>query len=100
MDLHAVFPSAGRQDFLEADALLDIGQADALQLLQDQRPEAGLLALPVDHAGAVGDRHQDVKRAVAGRGQRRVGDAGVLDVEARARRGVRSPSSISLMFRT
>ena len=81
VDLQVVLPVGRRDDLLEANAPLEIVDPQCREPAQDQRAIAGRLALPVDAASQIANRHQDVERAVTGGRLLGIGDAGVLHVE-------------------
>jgi hypothetical protein len=83
MNLVARVPIQRCDDVLESDSLLDVGDADLGEASQDQRTVTVALASPIDLRVLVCHRHQDVEGAHAGRGERAVGDTGVLDIERR-----------------
>src|SRR5262245_1172831 len=83
IDLVAMLPVVRRHDPLVTDAPLHVPDADLLQLPQHPASESRFLLLPVDVGMLMGDGSQYVERAAAGRGQRRVSDAGVVRIEGR-----------------
>src|SRR5262245_27126348 len=70
VDLITVVPVGRRYHLLEANAFLDVIEADLAQLLQGQSAKASRLALPVDNRMLVRDGQQDVERAASRRRER------------------------------
>ena len=83
VDLVTLVPVRRRDHVLEANALLDVLDPDLGQARQHQRAEPLALARPIDVRVLVRHRHEHVKRAHARRGERGIGDAGVLHVKRR-----------------
>ncbi|MFN9941778.1 MAG: hypothetical protein ACK56I_20110, partial [bacterium] len=80
VDLVALLPIVGREHLLDADPVPHAPDADPLHLVERHLTVAGGLAAPIDVGVAVRDRDQEVERAHAARGQRRIGDRRVLHV--------------------
>src|SRR5690606_17192002 len=83
VDCVARLPVLRRDNLLESDPAIEVGYAQARQLVEKEGPERGLLAFPVDVRGPVGYRCKDVKSTHPPRGQCRVGDRGILNIERR-----------------
>ena len=83
MDLVVRVPVVGRDDALETDAPLDIREA-SLRDLRAACSRGSARARGTNRRSVlVRDGRKDVERAVAARGERRVGDARILHVEGR-----------------
>ena len=65
---------------LAGGSMANVVPADLLQLIEGNLAEAGGRVPPVNVGVPLADRKQDVKCAHSGRGKRRIGHRGILDI--------------------
>src|SRR5208283_5926157 len=83
VDFVALVPVRRSDHVLEANAILQVFDPDLGQARQHQRPKSFALERPIDSRMLVCHWYENVKRTHAGRGERGVGNAGVLYVKGR-----------------
>ena len=83
VDFVVVLPVVGREHLFVSNTLADAADADAFHLVEGHLAKPCSFPPPVDVWMAMRHRDQQVERAHATRGERRIGDAGVLHVHRR-----------------